>query len=344
MEPLPFSSARAPYARFERIGIPRALLYYRYGALWEAFFRAIGRTTVLSEPTDRGTVERGDALSNDECCLASKIYLGHVDALRGRCDAVFAPSIGNVGHFRMFCTKFQALPDLVANTFPDSDVHVVSCLVNDTEEHLSLKDGFLELAAAFGVGKRGAKRAWKEALHAQEQAERAATARQARQCEQLRAARAAAAAGSPDAAANPPVGILLAAHPYLLHDAYMGGALADMLARMDVTVLRTDETDRKAALKTSFEFSETLPWIVNREIIGSIMHLHDLVDGIVLMSAFPCGPDSMTDDAIMRCMEGKPILNLTIDAQSGTAGLETRIESFVDILRYQKKGGYVHAR
>ena len=31
---------------------------------------------------------------------------------------------------------------------------------------------------------------------------------------------------------------------------------------------------------------------------------------------------------------GKPILNLTIDAQSGTAGLETRVESFVDILRY----------
>ena len=91
------------------------------------------------------------------------------------------------------------------------------------------------------------------------------------------------------------------------------------------------------------DFSDTLPWIVNREIIGAITQLHHRVDGIVLVSAFPCGPDSMTDDAIMRCIQGKPILNLTIDAQSGTAGLETRIESFVDILRYQKKGGYVGA-
>ena len=66
-------------------------------------------------------------------------------------------------------------------------------------------------------------------------------------------------------------------------------------------------------------------------------------DGIVLVSAFPCGPDSMTDDAIVRCIQGKPVLNLTIDAQSGTAGLETRVESFIDILRYQKKGGYVGA-
>ena len=51
----------------------------------------------------------------------------------------------------------------------------------------------------------------------------------------------------------------------------------------------------------------------------------------------------VTNDAIVRCIQGKPVLNLTIDAQSGTAGLETRVESFIDILRYQKKGGYVGA-
>ena len=60
------------------------------------------------------------------------------------------------------------------------------------------------------------------------------------------------------------------------------------------------------------------------------------------MSAFPCGPDSMTDDAVARCIHGKPLLTLTVDAQSGTAGVETRIESFVDILTYQRKGGYLH--
>lgn len=84
-----------------------------------------------------------------------------------------------------------------------------------------------------------------------------------------------------------------------------------------------------------------MPWIVNREIIGTILHLYDHLDGIILISAFPCGPDSMTNDAFIRCVKGKPILSLTVDAQSGTAGLETRIESFIDILRYQKRGGYL---
>ena len=56
------------------------------------------------------------------------------------------------------------------------------------------------------------------------------------------------------------------------------------------------------------------------------------------------GVDAMPSrhDAIMRCIQGTPILNLMIDAQSGTAGVETRVESFVDILRFQQKGGYVH--
>ena len=43
-----------------------------------------------------------------------------------------------------------------------------------------------------------------------------------------------------------------------------------------------------------------MPWVVNRELIGAILLLHERIDGIVLVSAFPCGPDSMTDDAKIR--------------------------------------------
>ncbi|WP_080801429.1 acyl-CoA dehydratase activase-related protein [Arabiibacter massiliensis] len=330
--------ARAGHIDARRIGMPRALLHYRYGALWTTFFEALGRETVLSAPTDKGTVARGDALSNDECCLASKIYLGHVAALAGACDAVFVPSIANVGLRKGFCTKFQALPDLVANTFADERLPVLSCLVNESAEKLGMKEGLLAAAASLGAGPRDAKRAWKEAAHAQEQAERFAATRQARVLATLAHERQAAAGRPGDA----PLGILLAAHPYVAHDPYLGGALVDLLEGLGAVVLFTDEADRKRALQASFDFSDTLPWIVNRELIGAITLLHEHVDGIVLVSAFPCGPDSMTDDAIVRCVRGKPILNLTIDAQSGTAGLETRVESFVDILRYQKKGGYVH--
>lgn len=107
----------AKYANLQRIGIPQALLFHRYCPLWTTFFRAIDRTPIISKPTDRATIERGSALSNDECCLASKIYMGHVDSLIGACDGIFVPCIDNLGNFKSFCTKFQALPDVVANTF-----------------------------------------------------------------------------------------------------------------------------------------------------------------------------------------------------------------------------------
>ena len=323
----------AAYADVARVGLPQALLYYRYGTLWTTFFQALGREVVVTRPTDRAIVERGDALSNDECCLASKIYMGHVEQLVGACDAVFVPSMANVGLYRTFCTKFQSLPDLVVNTFADRRLRVASCLVNE-KQGFDMDESFRALAQDFGASKKEAKRAWKEAARAQERVEKEAAEAQARAVVVLDEARKDGGAA--------PMAILLAAHPYVAHDPYLGGSIVDMLRGMGAEVLFADEHDRRRGIKASEGFSETMPWVVNRELVGAIELLSAHVDGIVLVSAFPCGPDSMTDDAVVRCLRSTPILNLTIDAQSGTAGLETRIESFVDILSYQRKGGYVH--
>ena len=113
----------------------------------------------------------------------------------------------------------------------------------------------------------------------------------------------------------------------------MGKGVVDALEELGATVLFAQDFDREKALEKSFEFSATLPWIVNRELIGALLCLHQDIDGVVLISAFPC--------AVARCIKGKPMLSLTVDAQSGTAGLETRIESFIDILTYQREGGYL---
>jgi predicted nucleotide-binding protein (sugar kinase/HSP70/actin superfamily) len=63
-----------------------------------------------------------------------------------------------------------------------------------------------------------------------------------------------------------------------------------------------------------------------------------MVDGIILLSSFPCGPDSMVNEIILRKVQNKPILNLILDGQEGSAGMETRLESFVDIIKYRRSG------
>lgn len=110
----------------------------------------------------------------------------------------------------------------------------------------------------------------------------------------------------------------------------------DVLRKLDVTPIRADITDREAASKRSTILSPTIKWELNREIVGSLMANKSKVDGIILLSAFPCGPDSMIDEMIQRRMKGVPILTLTLDAQSGTAGVETRLESFVDIIHFKE--------
>ncbi|MBM6687901.1 hypothetical protein H6A35_03325 [Collinsella tanakaei] len=333
----------ADAADVRTVGIPRGLLYYRYHTLWRTFFERLGRTVVVDQPSTRATFAEGDAASVDECCLASKLYMGHVLALldgRGLdpagnlrpVDALFIPSTANFGQLKHFCTKFQALPDLVANSLHERHPRILSFAVDELEAHISLREGLMELGARLGERPRDVKAAIHAALHEQQRAEEMLARAQRDLLDSIeRLPR-----------AGRPLTILVAAHPYVAHDPFVGGAVEDALRSAGAEVIYADEYDRERAYKKSFEFSATLPWIVNRELVGAILALHDRVDGIVIMSAFPCGPDSMTDDAVQRCVHGKPILALTVDAQSGTAGVETRIESFVDILRYQQKGGYLH--
>ena len=65
--------SRTDCADIERIGIPRALLYYRYGVLWTTFFEQLGREVVVSDASDKDVFDAGERVSVDECCLASKL-------------------------------------------------------------------------------------------------------------------------------------------------------------------------------------------------------------------------------------------------------------------------------
>ena len=328
------AAAPAPFTDARVIGLPRALMTYRLGAKWRAFFEELGREVRVSEPSDRGVFERGQALSVDECCLASKLFLGHVDALAGEVDAVFVPSLSGSDALHTYCTKFQALPDLVRSAFAlvGREVRVLDALLAEGGAEKDERASYVELAARLGATHREGERAWRAACRAQRD----------RDASLARAQAELVAASSRLPRAERPLAILVAAHPYVAHDPFVAGPVTDALRAAGATVLFAVEFDHARATRRSYDFSATLPWIVNRELVGAVLELHDAVDGVVLVSAFPCGPDSMTDDAIALCVKGRPVLTLTVDAQSGTAGVETRVESFVDILTYQRRGGYLN--
>ena len=55
------------------------------------------------------------------------------------------------------------------------------------------------------------------------------------------------------------------------------------------------------------------------------------IDGILFLTTFPCGIDSLVTELVLRKID-KPYLNLVIDDLDSMSGIETRLESFVDII------------
>ena len=112
------------------VGIPRAMLYYRYGALWEHFFQALGVPTVLSPPSSRGILETGTALAPDESCLSLKMFMGHVESLIGRCGQIFIPRYSNYGYTEFFCTRYEGIYDQARNIFRASGQRFITCNID----------------------------------------------------------------------------------------------------------------------------------------------------------------------------------------------------------------------
>lgn len=322
------------------IGIPKGLLFFRYGVFWESFFRNCGFDVVIDEDTTKAVLEVGDHYSVDEVCLASKVYMGHVAELIDKCDAIFVPSFESCHPRCGFCTKFQSLPDMIRNTFRDQNIQTVSLDIKDVTNERKTRQAYIELAESLGVSAKIAKRAYKRAISEYKQS---LSQKDKELSETLKLVKKYKDVLKKDKSQTQedPLTILIVAHPYIAHDPFMIDDLIKLIKESNAIPIFADEYNRQKALKRSFEFSETLPWLINRELAGSLLELKDDIDGVITVSAFPCGPDSMFVDSIVRKIKDMPILTLMIDAQNGSAGVQTRVESFIDILKFKGTGGYL---
>ncbi|MCD8108269.1 MAG: acyl-CoA dehydratase activase-related protein [Oscillospiraceae bacterium] len=311
------------YAGVKTVGIPRALQYYRYGRLWLEFFKGLGLECVVSEPTTKDILTAGVNRSIDEACYSIKVYFGHVDSLIGKCDAVFVPRIAGFGIRDKFCTRFEALYDVVSTVFADKGIRVIT-LSHDWHSENDIEEDYIELGMKLGKSKKEAKKAYSQAVKVAQQASQQEAKEQRRMTV------------SDDGGFK----LLLAAHPYIAHDPYIGGQVESFLNGLGCKVLYVDRANTRAAVKRSQAIVSTLPWIESREILGTIDLYKNKLDGIILMSAYPCCTDSMANEYILRTVKNIPILQVTMDVQDGTAGLETRLESFVDIIKFRESGGY----
>lgn len=302
-----------------KIGIPRALLYYKNEKLWTKFFDELGIDYIISPETNKEIIDNGSKYAIDETCLPIKIFLGHIDYLKDKCDYIFIPRIEYALNSET-CLNFRAQYDLVKNTFRNYNLKVLFYNDYGHKKPREFK-AFYKLCKYLKIKRSLGKYAYRIAKQTQFYYEMFRSETQENIIKNTKK-----------------IKVLILAHAYNVGDKYVGEPILNMLKKLDVEPIIAEYFDAKKCIKTSFQVTKTLPWAYNRHLVGALELYKDLVDGVILVTTYPCGPDSMCNEMIIRQYKNIPILSLTIDAQDATAGIETRLESFVDILNFKRNG------
>lgn len=293
-----------------RIGIPRALTTHSLFPLYSAFFTGIGMEVVLSDVDPRG-----DLSSHSGFCFPAQIAHGAVlDLVKKNVGLIFIPHVVRMPHPNQcrdsyLCPITQAGPYFLAKAFPDRRMlSPVLEFINGYETCSALVD----LAVAeLGVGRELATGAWVAAVKAQTDAER--TLRDFGK----QALDAAIAAGKP--------AILLAGHSYNAFTPEASQSVGKKLSSMGMSVIPADCLMPAGEGPTSWHFANQ---ILNA--VGIAKQHPNLF--LLSVSNFSCTIDAFTHSMLASELGSKPYLVLEIDAHTADAGVQTRLEAFLDII------------
>jgi len=318
-----------------KIGIPRGLWFYDYYPLWQTFYEYLGAEVVFSRSTNKQILDQGVKNTVDEACLPVKIFHGHVIDLKDKVDYIFIPKMMSVYEKEYICPKFCGLPEMIIHSIPDLPL-LIDVEINFNKSRKSLDETIYKFGYYVTNDKKKIKRAYAEALKSYDNYKNKIKN------------------------GNLPIDgnlinsnvdinnmgnkkrIAVVGHTYNLYDSYSSMNLIHKLKESQVDIITTEMIDFEYINKYANELEKKMFWSFGRKLLGASMYLSKVknIDGIIYVSSFGCGIDSIIQDLFERKSrrEGKiPFLLLTIDEHTGEAGMNTRIEAFLDMIEWRKK-------
>jgi predicted nucleotide-binding protein (sugar kinase/HSP70/actin superfamily) len=329
----------------QQIGIPRAMSYHNFYPFWYGFFNFLGIDIVLSDFTTKQTMSRGSAYVVSETCLPIKIYVGHVlNLLDKGVDKIFVPSIQSIAPKIYNCSKIRGLPDLIRNVIKQPFT-MVEATLDKSEKKQGLYEFLAEAVAPFGITdmakiKEASKAGWRTFNNFYVMTKSGMSYKKALSN---------ALQGKVLIENNTkeyPISVALVSHGYNIYDERTSMKIIEKLEAMDVKVYTSLQLSKEQAMEGVNTLGERLYWANEFEMTGTAGHYlkDNKIDGIIVLNAFGCGPDSLMVERIIRKAKqfNKLIINLTIDEQTGEAGFVTRIEAFVDMLFRKKRATIIN--
>lgn len=327
------------------IGIPRGMSFYHNYPFYYGFFTDLGIKIVLSDVTTKQTMSRGSSLVVTETCLPIKVYIGHVLNLIDKgIDKIFVPSIQSIAPKIYNCSKIRGLPDLVRNVVK-KDFTLIEATLDKSEKNQGIYEFLKETVAPFGITdmeriKKASKAGWRTYNNFHIMSKSGMSYKKAMNY---------ALQGKvfiENQTKEYPISIGLISHGYNIFDERVSMKIFDKLENMDVKVYSSLQLSNEQMDDGIKALGQEMYWANEREMTGAAGHyLKDIkIDGLITLTAFGCGPDSLMIERITRQAKrfNKPLLNLTVDEQTGEAGFITRLEAFVDMLFRKKRAKIIN--
>ena len=291
-----------------KVGIPKGLLYHKYHPLIQTFFNELGAEIITSEDTNRTILNEGTKYCVDEACLPIKIFHGHVATIKDKCDMIVIPRIMNLREREFICPKFCGLPEMIINSIPNMPRVTTAPIYANSPDKLYRwfkQAGGMVTKDTFKI-----KRAYNEAIKKQKNYK----------------------TGLKDEGYK--IKVALVGHPYNVYDKFSNMDIVKKLNSFGVGIV-TEENVSDALIDEQVKMLYKKPfWTFARNSYGFSTHLavNNEISGIVYISSFACGIDSVVIELIKHRICDFPFLILKIDEHTGEAGFNTRIEAFVDML------------
>jgi predicted CoA-substrate-specific enzyme activase len=300
----------------KQIGIPKALTTHSLYPLYSTFFAGLGMEVVLSEVDPRGELK-----SNAGFCFPAQIAHGAVlDLVQRGVELIFLPHVMRMPQREAWkesylCPITQASPYFLAKAYPQ--IHLLSPLLDFSQGYAACST-LIEIAVSeLGQTRESAERQWTAAVRAQTDAER--------ELEQLGKTALESAIGQNKAA------IVLAGHSYNAFTPEGSQSVGKKLSSMGVVTIPADCLTPKGVGPTSWHFANQVMNAVN--VVKQQPNLF-----LLCVSNFSCTIDAFTQSMLASEMGSKPYLILEIDAHTADAGVQTRLEAFLDIVKNYREG------
>lgn len=318
-----FDFTALPPAKRILVGVPQAFSVHSLWPLYSHFFGALGVDAFLTEQMDKDGLDRMHA----PFCFPGEIAHGMMEtAFKRNCDFYFTPHLKDMESYQddihaCLCPIVQGFPYYIRTAFEIPGHKLLKPILSFRAGMDKASSGFVEMALQMGFTQAQGKQAFKRGLEAQK-------AYFARAREKGREA-------MDQAERENRKSIVIFGRPYNAFTSHANMGIPRKFTSRGYAVIPFDFIPMEDA-----EIYENMYWYFGQQNMRAAVNIAKNKNlFLCYISNFSCAPDSFILHYLRWINGTKPFLILELDSHAADAGIDTRVEAFLDIIEGYAKSG-----